>query len=105
MPDEIHMPDLLTENLENISRSEARRLLGTGAVKCNGSPLFDLDIDRRLIEGKTIEVGRQKKSFVVHAGVSGCRHVNAYQDDFLREWHCDDCGATLSQAPVGGDAE
>jgi ribosomal protein L37AE/L43A len=28
-----------------------------------------------------------------------CSHKNAYKDDFLGEWHCDDCGATLDGPP------
>ena len=32
-----------------------------------------------------------------------CPHINAYQDDFLHEWHCDDCGAKLDGPPAQPD--
>ncbi len=64
MSNDIHLPTLLSENL-NVSKSEARRLIHTGAVKVGDRPLLLEDCDPRHIEGKTISVGRQKRSFVV----------------------------------------
>lgn len=68
--DEIHLPELIADNL-NLSRSEARRLITQGGVKhidVEGAPhyLHLLDYDRRHLEGKTIQVGR--RSFVVGGG-------------------------------------
>lgn len=31
--------------------------------------------------------------------MSGCTHKNIYKDDFLGEWHCDDCGASFDKNP------
>lgn len=30
-----------------------------------------------------------------------CQHKNAYQDDLIGHWHCDDCGAHFGEAPPG----
>lgn len=34
---------------------------------------------------------------------SDCQHINAFKDDFLGEWHCDDCGAALDGPPTSED--
>ena len=66
MPNDLHLPTLITDELK-ISRSEARRLFANGSRPLNGKPLSLPDYDRRHLEGKTITVGR-KRSFVVGGG-------------------------------------
>lgn len=71
MPDDLHLPDLIADNL-NLSRSEARRLISQGGVKQIDSKgeshyLHLLDYDPRHLEGKTIQVGKRRR-FVVGGG-------------------------------------
>ncbi len=58
--DPVHLPAVLTEHLGVASTSEARRLIGQGGVKLNGSVVADLDISRRLCAGALIQAGKRR---------------------------------------------
>ena len=47
----VHLPALLAEHLGIGSTSEARRLIGQGAVKVNGEAVSELDLPRDALEG------------------------------------------------------
>src|SRR3954452_3168473 len=58
--DPIHLPALLVEFLGAGSTSEARRLIGQGAVKIDGEPVQDLDLQRGRLEGAVVQVGKRR---------------------------------------------
>jgi tyrosyl-tRNA synthetase len=57
----VHLPALLGE-LFGISRSEARRLLGQGAVRVDGEPLGagDVDLAPERLDGAVLQAGRRQ---------------------------------------------
>ena len=57
--DPVHLPALLAEQF-GISTSEARRLIGQGAVKVDGRPVADLDVSRDLLAGSVVQAGRRR---------------------------------------------
>jgi tyrosyl-tRNA synthetase len=62
LPDEdpVHVPALLVERLGIGSTSEARRLIGQGAVKLDGEPLAQLDVPRASLEGRLLQAGKRR---------------------------------------------
>jgi tyrosyl-tRNA synthetase len=57
----VHLPALLAEAF-GISRSEGRRMLAQAAVKLDGEPLDDSDLDlaAERLDGSVIQVGRRR---------------------------------------------
>jgi tyrosyl-tRNA synthetase len=58
--DPIHLPSVLVEHLGVASTSEARRLIGQGGVKLNGSVVRDLDVPRASCVGMVIQAGKRR---------------------------------------------
>jgi tyrosyl-tRNA synthetase len=58
--DPVHLPTLLVEHLGVASTSEARRLIGQGAVKLDGEVLSELDVPRRRLDGALLQAGRRR---------------------------------------------
>jgi tyrosyl-tRNA synthetase len=63
--DPVHVPAALAAAF-GLSTSEARRLIGQGAVKLAGEPLTELDVPRSRLLGTTLQAG--KRRFVRFAG-------------------------------------
>jgi tyrosyl-tRNA synthetase len=59
--DAVHVPALLAEAFD-VSRSEARRLLGQAGVKLDGEPLDDsaLDLPAERLDGAVIQLGKRR---------------------------------------------
>jgi tyrosyl-tRNA synthetase len=59
--DSIHLPALIAAAF-GVSRSEARRLLGAGAVRLDGSPLgeSDQDLPASRLHGEVLQIGRRR---------------------------------------------
>jgi tyrosyl-tRNA synthetase len=57
----VHLPALISQHFGG-SRSEARRLLGQGAVRLDGEPLGpgDVDVDPARLDGRVLQVGRRQ---------------------------------------------
>ena len=57
----VHLPALLAKHF-NLSRSDARRLLGQGGVKIQGEPLTgdQLDVAPERLDGAVLQVGKRK---------------------------------------------
>jgi tyrosyl-tRNA synthetase len=62
LPDEdpIHLPALLVEAFGLPSTSEARRLIGQGAVKVDGTPVAELDLPRSRLAGALVQAGKRR---------------------------------------------
>jgi tyrosyl-tRNA synthetase len=58
--DPVHLPKLLAEAGLAGSTSEARRLIGQGAVKLNGEAVAELDVPRGTLEGSLLQVGKRR---------------------------------------------
>jgi tyrosyl-tRNA synthetase len=58
--DPLHLPALLVEALGVASTSEARRLIGQGAVRVDGDVVSDLDVPRSRLEGALVQAGKRK---------------------------------------------
>ncbi|MGI9572155.1 MAG: tyrosine--tRNA ligase [Candidatus Actinomarinaceae bacterium] len=58
--DEVHLPNLLTENRLTKSNSEARRLIISGGFKINDTKYLDLDISADKLIGNTLQIGKRK---------------------------------------------
>ena len=56
---EVHLPALLVEHLGVASRGEARRLLAGGAVRLDGEPVQELDMQRDDLVGRVLQRGRR----------------------------------------------
>ncbi len=56
----VHLPALLAEHLGIGSTSEARRLIGQGAVKVNGEVVSELDLPRDALEGALVQAGKRR---------------------------------------------
>jgi tyrosyl-tRNA synthetase len=54
-----HLPAVVSDGF-GVSRSEARRLLGAGGVKVDGTPVAELDIDASDLDGKVLQVGKRQ---------------------------------------------
>jgi tyrosyl-tRNA synthetase len=57
--DPVHLPALLAE-VFGLSTSEARRLIGQGGVKLDGTPLAGLDVARATLVGVTLQAGKRR---------------------------------------------
>ena len=57
----VHLPAVIADAF-GLSRSEARRLLGQGAVKLDGTPLGagDLDVPAERLDGAVLQVGKRR---------------------------------------------
>jgi tyrosyl-tRNA synthetase len=55
----VHVPALVADAF-GVSRSEARRLLGQGAVRLDGEALSDLDVASDRLDGRVLQVGRRQ---------------------------------------------
>jgi tyrosyl-tRNA synthetase len=62
LPDEdpIHLPALLVDAFGLPSTSEARRLIGQGAVKIDGTPVAELDLPRSRLAGALVQAGKRR---------------------------------------------
>ena len=58
--DPVHLPALLVDRLGIASTSEARRLIGQGAVKIDGEPVTELDVPRKHLEGALVQAGKRR---------------------------------------------
>jgi tyrosyl-tRNA synthetase len=57
--DPVHLPAVLADAF-GLSTSEARRLIGQGAVKLNGEAVAELDVPRGTLEGSLLQVGKRR---------------------------------------------
>jgi len=58
--DPVHLPKLIAEGGLAGSTSEARRLIGQGAVKLNGEAVSELDLPREALAGALLQVGKRR---------------------------------------------
>jgi tyrosyl-tRNA synthetase len=58
--DPVHLPKLIADGGLAASTSEARRLIGQGAVKLNGEPVSELDVPRAALAGSLLQVGKRR---------------------------------------------
>ena len=57
--DPVHLPALLATAF-GLSTSEARRMIGQGAVKLNGHPAAELDVARASVAGALLQAGKRR---------------------------------------------
>jgi len=57
--DPVHLPALLADAF-GLSTSEARRLIGQGGVKIEGSPVAELDVPREQLSGAVLHAGKRR---------------------------------------------
>ncbi len=57
--DPVHLPALMREAFA-ISGSEARRLIGQGAVRVDGEPVGELDVPRERLVERTLQAGKRR---------------------------------------------
>ena len=57
--EKVHLPALLVDVFGVPSRSEARRRIGEGGVRVDGTPLRDLDVPRTELAGRVLQLGRR----------------------------------------------
>jgi tyrosyl-tRNA synthetase len=57
--DPVHLPALLASAF-GVTTSEARRLIGQGAVRVNGEPVGDLDVPRATLENALVQAGKRR---------------------------------------------
>jgi tyrosyl-tRNA synthetase len=57
--DPVHLPAVLSAAF-GISTSEARRLVGQGAVRVNDEPVSDLDVPRTALENALVQAGKRR---------------------------------------------
>jgi tyrosyl-tRNA synthetase len=55
----VHLPAVIATVFGG-SRSEARRLITQGAVRLDGDPVADLDVEPERLDGAVLQVGRRK---------------------------------------------
>jgi tyrosyl-tRNA synthetase len=55
----VHVPALIADAFGR-SRSEARRMLAQGAVRVDGEPLGDIDVDGSRLDGRVLQVGKRQ---------------------------------------------
>jgi tyrosyl-tRNA synthetase len=58
--DPVHLPKLIADGGLAASTSEARRLIGQGAVKLDGAAVSDLDLPRASLGGALLQVGKRR---------------------------------------------
>jgi tyrosyl-tRNA synthetase len=58
--DPVHLPRLLVDELGIGSASEARRLIGQGAVRLDGKVVTELDVPREQLEGRLLQAGKRR---------------------------------------------
>ena len=58
--DPVHLPRLLVDGLGIGSASEARRLIGQGAVRLDGEVVTELDVPREALEGRLLQAGKRR---------------------------------------------
>ena len=58
--DPVHLPKLIADGGLAPSTSEARRLIGQGAVKLNGEAVSELDLPRADLAGALLQVGKRR---------------------------------------------
>jgi tyrosyl-tRNA synthetase len=58
--DPVHLPRLLVDGLGIGSASEARRLIGQGAVRLDGEVVTELDVPRERLEGRLLQAGKRR---------------------------------------------
>jgi tyrosyl-tRNA synthetase len=58
--DPVHLPRLLVDELGIGSASEARRLIGQGAVRLDGEVVTELDLPREQLEGRLLQAGKRR---------------------------------------------
>jgi tyrosyl-tRNA synthetase len=58
--DPIHLPALLANGMGVGSTSEARRLIGQGAVKVDGDVVTELDLPRDKLDGALVQAGKRR---------------------------------------------
>jgi tyrosyl-tRNA synthetase len=58
--DPVHLPKLIADGGLAASTSEARRLIGQGAVKLNGEAVSELDLPRAALAGALLQVGKRR---------------------------------------------
>ena len=58
--DPVHLPRLLVDSLGIGSASEARRLIGQGAVRLDGEVVTELDVPREQLEGRLLQAGKRR---------------------------------------------
>jgi tyrosyl-tRNA synthetase len=58
--DPVHLPRLLVDGLGIGSASEARRLIGQGAVRLDGEVVTELDVPRGRLEGRLLQAGKRR---------------------------------------------
>ncbi|MDX6697340.1 MAG: tyrosyl-tRNA synthetase [Solirubrobacteraceae bacterium] len=63
----VHLPAVL-EAVFDMSRSEARRLIGQGAVRLDGEPLSDQDVPAERLDGAVLQVGKRRFRRLRRAG-------------------------------------
>ena len=56
----IHLPAVLVEHLGVGSTSEARRLIAQGAVKLDGEPVSDIEVDQGRLDGALLQAGKRR---------------------------------------------
>jgi tyrosyl-tRNA synthetase len=56
----VHLPAVLVDHLGVGSTSEARRLIAQGAVKLDGEPVTDLDIEAARLDGALLQAGKRR---------------------------------------------
>jgi tyrosyl-tRNA synthetase len=57
--DPVHLPAVLASAF-GLTTSEARRLIGQGAVKVNGEPVNELDIPRATLKNALVQAGKRR---------------------------------------------
>jgi tyrosyl-tRNA synthetase len=56
----VHLPAVLVEHLGVGSTSEARRLIAQGAVKLDGEPVTDIEVDPARLDGALLQAGKRR---------------------------------------------
>jgi len=56
----IHLPAVLVDHLGVGSTSEARRLIAQGAVKLDGEPVSDIEVDAERLDGALLQAGKRR---------------------------------------------
>ena len=57
--DPVHLPAVLASAF-GVTTSEARRLIGQGAVRVNGEPVSELDVPRATLENALVQAGKRR---------------------------------------------
>src|SRR5829696_2904613 len=56
----VHLPAVLVDHLGVGSTSEARRLIAQGAVKLDGEPVSDIEVDAARLNGALLQAGKRR---------------------------------------------